>query len=192
MSNVSIFGDIYDVDMSVMQMESIATDLVFLLKHSGLSRSELAKKLNWTKSRVTKVLSGDENLTIKTITSVAECLGYTFDVIFHNENYEQPKQPWHIDRLNKSILAEPLYSIPPMEVKVQDGNAVFNDIMEGNDADTYISISKVFDINKIKSLQTTKSITNSKNVFYWDIRNDGGFSLVSDSEKKDKEQCLTM
>ena len=55
-SELSIFGDIYGADMSVMQMESIASDLVFLLKHSGLSRSELASRLGWNKSRVTNVL----------------------------------------------------------------------------------------------------------------------------------------
>ena len=145
-SELSIFDDIYGADMSVMQMESIASDLVFLLKHSGLSRSELASRLGWNKSRVTKVLSGDENLTIKTITSVAECLGYGFDVVFYNENYDQPKQPWHIDRLNKSVQAEPLHlKAPSVELKLQNSEDVFNDFMEGNDAKYYISVNeKVF------------------------------------------------
>ena len=37
-SEFSMFGDTYNVDMSVMQMESVASDLVFLLKHSGFRR----------------------------------------------------------------------------------------------------------------------------------------------------------
>lgn len=184
MSNISMFGDIYDIDMSVMQMESIATDLVFLLKHSGLSRSDIASKLGWSKSRVTKVLSGDENLTIRTITSMAECLGYGFDVIFYNENYEQPKQPWHIDRLNKSVRAEPVSSKTQIEFKLQDAKEVFEDLLAGKDAPYYISLNKTFDVNKIESLQTTEKITSSKNAFYWGIPASNGYSFISSLEEK--------
>lgn len=183
-SELSMFGDIYDVDMSVMQMESIASDLVFLLKHSGLSRSELASILDWKKSRVTRVLSGDENLTIKTITSVAECLGYGFDVVFYNENYDQPKQPWHIDKLNKSVRAEPVFSKNSIELKLQNSKDVFDDLMKGNDADAYVSIKEIFDIHKIESLQTAKSITHSKNSFYWNIPASSGDSFVSSLEEQ--------
>lgn len=190
-SELSMFGDIYDVDMSAMQMESIASDLVFLLKHSGLSRSELASRLGWNKSRVTRILSGDENLTIKTITSVAECLGYGFDVIFYNENYEQPKQPWHIDRINKSVSAEPVHTKSPFEFKFQSSKDVFNDLMKGDDADAYISISKVFDIKKIESLQNPKNISHTKDTFFWEIPGSKD-SFILDSEKKDKEQWMTI
>lgn len=190
-SELSMFGDIYDVDMSVMQMESIASDLVFLLRHSGLSRSELASRLGWNKSRVTKVLSGDENLTIKTITSVAECLGYGFDVVFYNESYDQPKQPWHIDRINKPVSVEPVHTKAPFELKFQSGKEVFKDLMKGNDADAYISISKVFDINKIESLQSPKNINHRKNTFYWGFSSSND-SFILDSEEKDKEQWMTI
>jgi len=183
-SELSMFGDIYDVDMSVMQMESIASDLVFLLKHSGLNRSELASSLGWKKSRVTRVLSGDENLTIKTITSMAECLGYGFDVVFYNEKYDQPKQPWHIDRLNKSVRAEPVFSKPQIEFKLQDSGEVFEDLMAGEEAPYYISISKNFDINKIESLQTAKNVTHSNNAFYWNFPAGSSDSFVSSLEEK--------
>lgn len=189
-NELSMFGDIYDVDVSVIQMDRIASDLVFLLKHSGLSRSELASSLGWKKSRVTRVLSGDENLTIKTITSVAECLGYGFDVVFYNEKYDQPKQPWNIDRINKSVRVQHVHTKAPIELQIQTSKEVFNDLMNGNDADAYISVGKVFDINKIESLQTPKNINSSKNTFYYDIPTIRGHSFISSSEDKDKEQCM--
>lgn len=141
-SEFSMFGDTYNVDMSVMQMESVASDLVVLLKHSGLSRVELARKLGWSKGRVTRVLSGDENLTIKTITSVAEALEYGFDVVFYNKNYAKPKQPWQIDRLNKSIQVDVATPKAPIKFKIQKGKEVFEDLMKGNDSDLYISVVK--------------------------------------------------
>lgn len=191
MSNVSIFGDTYDIDMSVIQMESIATDLVFLLKHSGLSRSQLASKLDWKKSRVTKVLSGDENLTIKTITSVAECLGYGFDVIFYNENYDQPKQPWTIDRENKAIRPEVVYLDSSIEVKLQEPEEVFKDLLAGEDASYYIRVSKTSDIKTIKSIQPIRNICISEKEFRLDIPMSKSYSFISNLENKDKKQWMT-
>lgn len=168
-SELSMFGDIYDIDMSVMQMENVASDLVFLLKHSGLSRSNLANKLGWNKSRVTKVLSGDENLTIKTITSVAESLGYGFDVVFYNEKYEQPKQPWHIDKLTKALITESVESKQHMAFKVQGSNEVFNDLMAGKDADYYISFNNSPNDNTAILKQSTKNIPSRKMSFHYDL-----------------------
>lgn len=161
-SELSMFGDIYDVDMSAMQMESIASDLVFLLKHSGLSRSELASRLGWNKSRVTRILSGDENLTIKTITSVAECLGYGFDVIFYNENYEQPKQPWNIDRDNKKlIISNKVSARKVFNLEIQTGEQVVNDVLAGNESDRYIRVTEGNDNNINYLLQKDSDLTLS-------------------------------
>lgn len=176
-SKLSMFGDIYDVDMSVMQMESVASDLVFLLKHSGLNRSELANNLGWKKSRVTKVLSGDENLTIKTITSVAECLGYGFNIVFYNENYDQPKQPWTIDRENKKIIASKQIIEPKtFGFEVQTGDQVVSDVLAGNESDQYIKVTKfekdssTYFITRsdVQSLTTT---VNSNKTFTYDLVN---------------------
>lgn len=189
MNKLDVFDDGHDIDMSDIQMELVASSLVSLLKHSGSSRAQLAGKLDCRRNRVTRILSGDENLTLRTISSVAEALGYAFDVVFYNKDYAKPKQPWHIDRLNKAVLAEPICSKPAIEMKVQDGKAVFNDLMEGNDADFYISVSKNFDINKIKSIQATENILSSKDNFHWDVNPSSSYSFIS--SLKDKEQWTT-
>lgn len=177
MSNVLIFGNSYDVDMSAMQMESIATDLVFLLKHSGLSRSELASKLGWSKSRITKVLSGDENLTVKTITSIAECLGYAFDVVFYNENYEQPKQPWAIDRENKKITTPEQIAKPKtFNLELQTGDQVVSDVLAGKESDQYIKVTEFekdgsrYFITK-SDAQSLPTTFNSNKTFTYDLVN---------------------
>lgn len=191
MSNVLIFGNSYDVDMSAMQMESIATDLVFLLKHSGLSRSELASKLGWSKSRITKVLSGDENLTVKTITYIAECLGYAFDVVFYNENYEQPKQPWHIDKFNKSAPALEIHLDDHIELRVQEGNEVFQDMLAGEDASHYIRVGKTFDIDKIRSVHSDVDLSVGKKVLRLDAPISNGYTFNKSLNNKDVEQWIT-
>lgn len=120
-----------------VQMELVANSLVFLLRHNGMSRADIASKLGWRKSRVTRVLSGDENLTIKTISQFADALGYTFDVIFHNQNYPRPKQPWQIDKA--------LATMPQTQylMQVQTPDETFDDLISGKDGDGYIRIDKI-------------------------------------------------
>ncbi len=176
-SKVSMFDNIYDIDMSVMQMESVATDLVFLLKHSGLSRSELASKLDCKRSRVTRILSGDENLTIKTITSIAECLGYGFDVVFYNENYDQPKQPWTIDRENKKVTTPKQIAKPKtFNLELQTGDQVVSDVLAGKESDQYIKVTEFekdgssYFITK-SDAQSLPTTFNSNKTFTYDLVN---------------------
>ncbi|WP_298980184.1 helix-turn-helix domain-containing protein [uncultured Psychrobacter sp.] len=98
MSEINLLDEFSTLDATEIQMELVASDLTLLLRHSGLKRSDLATILGVKKSRITRILSGDENLTIRSITSVAEALDYTFDVVFYNKNYPKPKQPWTIKR----------------------------------------------------------------------------------------------
>lgn len=103
MNNISLFDFIHDLDPEDIKKETVAADLSMLLVHSNCSRSQLAEDLGYKKSRVSRILSGDENLTLKTLTKVADSLGYTFDVIFYNKSYPKPKQPWEIDREKRKV-----------------------------------------------------------------------------------------
>ncbi|EEY78937.1 DNA-binding helix-turn-helix protein [Acinetobacter calcoaceticus RUH2202] len=146
MSKVSLIGEEYDVDMSIIKMEQVASHLVGLLRHNKISRSELAQKLGWSKGRVTKVLSGDVNLTIKTITTITQKLGYDFEVVFHNKNYEKPKQPWQIDR--EKAMPTPVIKSRNIEAlnvvfQLESGDQVVESVLAGKEKDLYVSISRL-------------------------------------------------
>lgn len=159
MNKVSLIGNEYDVDISVIKMEQVASHLVGLLRHCNMSRSELARELGWKKSRVTRVLSGDENLTIKTITTITHKLGYDFDVIFHNKNYEKPKQPWRIDR---DRLAPHVFTREPrlegfqVILELQTGDEVVGDVLAGKERKYYVSANPSF----LSSQQNIVSASN--------------------------------
>lgn len=72
----------------------IATAMSALLVFCKKNSTYIADKLNKTPSQISKTLSGDQNLTIKTILEFSLALGYDFDVVFHSETYSKPKQPW--------------------------------------------------------------------------------------------------
>lgn len=147
MSEISLIGDKYDVDMSIIKMEQAASHLVGLLRYRKISRSELAKQLGWSKSRVTRVLSGDVNLTIKTITTITEKLGYDFDIIFHNCDYEKPKQPWQVDR-EKSLLHSALSSHSAESsgvlLELQTGEQVVDAVLAGKERELYLSVMSIY------------------------------------------------
>lgn len=83
-----------------------------LIHHSGVSRAELAEKLDWKLSRISKVLNGSQNLTIKTMVELAVALDYDFDIHFHKINEHRSLQPWE-DNLLTHFLNE-------IEVKMID------------------------------------------------------------------------
>jgi len=43
-------------------------------------------------------LSGENNLTIKTIWEFSSYLGFDYDVVFHSADQRRPQQPWQIER----------------------------------------------------------------------------------------------
>lgn len=131
---MQIIPQSYGLEPYEINMELVAADLAILLHHSGLSRADVAQKLGWKKSRVTRVLSGDQNLTIKTISEFVEALGYTFDVVFYNKSYPKPKQPWQMDKMVKKIAKSEI------TIQLQTGDCVFRELLDGNDGDYYIRI----------------------------------------------------
>ncbi|MEV5511128.1 helix-turn-helix domain-containing protein [Streptomyces orinoci] len=58
--------------------------LAGLLAERELSRRELADRLGVSPGRVSQILSGDENLTLRTLAAVAECLGARVEITFQD------------------------------------------------------------------------------------------------------------
>lgn len=66
--------------------QDVAIALAYAVEKAGLSRAELAKKLGWKPSRITKVLTGSSNLTLKTMFEVSRAIGLEFDVVLRKAN----------------------------------------------------------------------------------------------------------
>jgi len=97
----SYLFDFSDFDTVDLSKEKIASSLAALISYSGIKRKDLAKKLKWKESRLSKALSGRQNLTLKSITEITVALGYDFDIIFHKNYGIKPYiQPWEINQHN--------------------------------------------------------------------------------------------
>ncbi|MFI5936394.1 transcriptional regulator [Actinoplanes sp. NPDC051494] len=55
--------------------QEIRAAVTWRMQEMGMSRKDLAKAMNVTPGRISQMLSGDENLTLRTISTLASCLG---------------------------------------------------------------------------------------------------------------------
>ncbi|ARZ69105.1 DNA-binding protein [Streptomyces albireticuli] len=76
--------------------------LAGLLAEQGMSRKDLADTMGVSPGRVSQILSGDENLTMRSLAAVAEALDLRVEISFserpaaeHREPVESARSPHH-------------------------------------------------------------------------------------------------
>ena len=76
-------GSESDADGSAARLaRQAATSLAGLLAESGVSRSDLAKTMGVSPGRVSQILSGDANLTVRSLAAAADALGARVEIKF--------------------------------------------------------------------------------------------------------------
>jgi transcriptional regulator with XRE-family HTH domain len=58
-------------------------EVTWFMSQHKISRADLAQSMGVSPGRVSQILSGDENLTLRTLSSVAAALGAEVEVILH-------------------------------------------------------------------------------------------------------------
>ena len=143
-NEIDFFDDLFnfsDQNPVDVKKTSIASDFCSLLYHIEMSRTELAEKLNWKKSRLSKVLNGNENLTIKTMVELSQAMGYDFDINFHLSEIHRCLQPWEQNLLDDESSVSNLNKYHFSNLQIQSAMEVFNDISKGKQKDLYWSLS---------------------------------------------------
>ena len=95
--NTPLFGKLLKDDAGLqaeLAKTAVAADLAVLAARAGVSRTELAKRLGWSKARVSQVLGDNGNLTVETIHAVTRALGHRFDVVFRAAHEVRAPQVW--------------------------------------------------------------------------------------------------
>ena len=87
-----------------VKADEISVALTSLLMNERVSKAELARRLGWKPSRVSKVLSGSANLTLRTIFDIAQAVGYDFDVVARKKGERQAIQPWQRYSFNAKVI----------------------------------------------------------------------------------------
>ncbi len=70
------FAEPLDLDQEIVYRRlTVVEELLQFMKREGINRSELAQRMGVGPSRITKMLSGDENLTIDTLVRAGQAVG---------------------------------------------------------------------------------------------------------------------
>ncbi|MFE4574077.1 helix-turn-helix domain-containing protein [Streptomyces sp. NPDC056728] len=73
------YADQLDYELDRLPGE-VTTAITWFMKEHEIDRAELARLLDVTRGRVSQILSGDENLTLRTLAAVAAALDAHFEV----------------------------------------------------------------------------------------------------------------
>lgn len=164
------FFDFSDVDPFFAKKNAVANELLALISHENTSRKELSEKLKWAPSRLSKVLSGEQNLTVKTITAISLALGYDFSIYFHKIYKKEMVQPWEkpsdISSISHTHTVKEIAKYK-LNVHIQSKEDVMMDLLCGRGKERYLSLSvneKIIKNNKLDKIETnTNTLTLSGN-----------------------------
>lgn len=165
------FFDFSDVDPIDIKKGSVAANLSALMVYSNITQSQLAKKLKWKASRLSKVLSGQQNLTLKTIADITFALEYDFELCFHKPSETLTAQPWE-KKLNTLEVKEPKKTKHYLIWQIQTAQQVVHDIQSEKSKDFYISCTN-FERDETPHLSRTKTVwleqpeDQFKDIFSW-------------------------
>lgn len=79
------------VYLTEMQILKFTEAVVRNMERNTVPRAELARKLGVSKAMVTKLLSGNPNMTMKTMVTLAHVLGCELDVDIHPRGFRRPE-----------------------------------------------------------------------------------------------------
>ncbi|MBK5931286.1 helix-turn-helix domain-containing protein [Halochromatium salexigens] len=86
-----------------IKAQDIGMTLARALAESGKSKADLARDLNWKPSRISRVFSGEGNLTLRTLFKVTSALGLDFDVILRKTHQPRAAQPWELHQMHEDM-----------------------------------------------------------------------------------------
>ena len=158
------FFDFSDVDPFFAKRNAVANELLALISHENISRKQLSENLEWAPSRLSKVLSGEQNLTVKTITAISLSLGYDFSIYFHKIHKKEMVQPWEktteIANLSKINIVIGIKN-HNINLQIQSKEDVINDLLNGRGKESYLSLSINENIIKNKEIETNSIKRNT-------------------------------
>lgn len=75
----------------LMKSAAIAVKIMLSLKSKGWTQVQLAEQLGTSPQHVNKIVKGQENLTLETITKIEACLGVELITVIPDKDKDHPK-----------------------------------------------------------------------------------------------------
>lgn len=101
----------------------VAADLSVLIARAGLKRKDIAQRLQTSDANLSIRLSGTQNLTIESISSISEAAGFDFDIVFRTPDMPRAHSFFELE---EPISGEKLAQMKLRKLKVHFRAPVFN------------------------------------------------------------------
>jgi len=104
--------DRVDAELTRLTMQ-VTDEITWRMRSLGLSRADLASRMGVSPGRVSQVLSGGENITLRTLASLAAAVDAQFEVQLHREDGtdERPAMEFSADQQHPMTSAADLQHI---------------------------------------------------------------------------------
>lgn len=86
-----------------IKAQDTGVTLTRALVETGKTQAQLARELNWKPSCVSRIFSGEGNLTLRTLHKIISALGFEFDIILRKKQQRRAPQPWELRQLQNDI-----------------------------------------------------------------------------------------
>lgn len=96
-----------------IKAQSLSVDLVQAVNESGFSQKQIAEHLGWSASRVSRVLHGASNITLRTLFELTSALEIEFDIVFRKSEASRALHYWQEDLLlcNATVVCQKIDEI---------------------------------------------------------------------------------
>lgn len=81
------------------------------MKRSDVSRTELAERAELHPSQVTRILSGDHNMTVRTMAKLAAALGIELRLELGDRPVAVESKPWSLSQAKQGTKLEPNHGV---------------------------------------------------------------------------------
>ena len=110
----------------------VAEQTCKLVESQGVTRSELAQRLEVTPAYITKLLNGNPNLTIKSLLRLSDALGHTLDIRFAPKlEVAQSTTTSYAAGLSRASFLEYTAVAAPMHLATRVSGAITSDLTSG-------------------------------------------------------------
>jgi len=86
--------------------QDVAITLTGMLDERQITFADLGRRLNWKRSRVSRALSGRENLTLNTIAEIVRAADLDFDLLVRFRGASRALQPWERSSMDNAALSQ--------------------------------------------------------------------------------------
>ncbi|MFH1493769.1 MAG: helix-turn-helix transcriptional regulator [Pseudomonadota bacterium] len=117
---------------SKMRQAEVSADLRLLIAESGKNFKDISTAIGISQAALSKKLGGEANLTLDSISAIAEAVGADFDIVFRHKEATRALQMWESAAITVGMLEKAsalLEEVAQMHTRIQARDRTSTDLL---------------------------------------------------------------